>query len=191
MTDIHARPERRRRNHSRDRPAARRLARGRGSRRRGGGRVPARRGRPSRYPDRPHRRGQLGVPRRDRGARPSSPPGSPRRGRADDRHRRHPVRPPRALTPRPCWSPSAGRATAPKASPPLSWPTSSSTTSGISSSPATPTVNWAASTAVAPNSCVVYMPERTNDSGFAMTSSLTSMLLTCLRLLGPATARRR
>lgn len=38
------------------------------------------------------------------------------------------------------------------------------------------------------NSCVVYMPERTNDSGFAMTSSLTSMLLTCLLLLGPATA---
>jgi tagatose-6-phosphate ketose/aldose isomerase len=38
------------------------------------------------------------------------------------------------------------------------------------------------------NSCVVYMPERTNDTGFAMTSSLTSMLLTCLRLLGPATA---
>ena len=38
-----------------------------------------------------------------------------------------------------------------------------------------------------PNSCVVYMPERTNDSGFAMTSSLTSMLLTCLLLLGPAT----
>ena len=37
------------------------------------------------------------------------------------------------------------------------------------------------------NSCVLYMPERTNDSGFAMTSSLTSMLLTCLRLLGPAT----
>ncbi len=42
-----------------------------------------------------------------------------------------------------------------------------------------------------PNSRVVYMPERTNDSGFAMTSSLTSMLLTCLRLLGPATSRRR
>jgi tagatose-6-phosphate ketose/aldose isomerase len=38
------------------------------------------------------------------------------------------------------------------------------------------------------NSCVVYMPERTNDSGFAMTSSLTSMLLTCLLLLGSATA---
>lgn len=38
------------------------------------------------------------------------------------------------------------------------------------------------------NSRVVYMPERTNDTGFAMTSSLTSMLLTCLRLLGPATA---
>ena len=38
------------------------------------------------------------------------------------------------------------------------------------------------------NSCVVYMPERTNDTGFAMTSSLTSMLLACLRLLGPATA---
>jgi tagatose-6-phosphate ketose/aldose isomerase len=38
------------------------------------------------------------------------------------------------------------------------------------------------------NSCVVYMPERTNDTGFAMTSSLTSMLLTCLLLLGPATA---
>ncbi|GFG52352.1 tagatose-6-phosphate ketose isomerase [Mycolicibacterium agri] len=35
---------------------------------------------------------------------------------------------------------------------------------------------------------VVFMPERTNDSGFAMTSSLTSMLLTCLLLLGPATA---
>jgi tagatose-6-phosphate ketose/aldose isomerase len=33
---------------------------------------------------------------------------------------------------------------------------------------------------------VVYMPERTNDVGFAMTSSLTSMLLTCLLLLGPA-----
>jgi len=39
-----------------------------------------------------------------------------------------------------------------------------------------------------PNSRVVVMPERTNDTGFAMTSSLTSMLLTCLRLLGPATA---
>jgi tagatose-6-phosphate ketose/aldose isomerase len=37
-----------------------------------------------------------------------------------------------------------------------------------------------------PNSLVVYMPERTNDVGFAMTSSLTSMLLTCLLLLGPA-----
>ncbi|TDO12007.1 tagatose-6-phosphate ketose/aldose isomerase [Mycobacterium sp. BK086] len=35
---------------------------------------------------------------------------------------------------------------------------------------------------------VVATPERTNDTGFAMTSSLTSMLLTCLRLLGPATA---
>ena len=52
---------RRRRNHSRDRPAARCLARGRGSRQRGGGRVPARGGRPSRPPDHPHRRGQLGV----------------------------------------------------------------------------------------------------------------------------------
>ena len=38
------------------------------------------------------------------------------------------------------------------------------------------------------HSRVVYMPERTNDTGFAMTSSLTSMLLTCLRLLGPAAA---
>jgi len=37
-----------------------------------------------------------------------------------------------------------------------------------------------------PNSAVVYMPERTNDTGFAMTSSLTSMLLSCLRILGPA-----
>ncbi|MDT5073956.1 MAG: D-galactosamine 6-phosphate deaminase/isomerase [Mycobacterium sp.] len=37
-----------------------------------------------------------------------------------------------------------------------------------------------------PNSLVVYMPERTNDIGFAMTSSLTSMLLKCLLLLGPA-----
>lgn len=36
------------------------------------------------------------------------------------------------------------------------------------------------------NSLVVYMPERTNDSGFAMTSSLTSMLLSALLLLGPA-----
>lgn len=36
------------------------------------------------------------------------------------------------------------------------------------------------------DSLVVYMPERTNDSGFAMTSSLTSMLLSCLLLLGPA-----
>ncbi len=39
-----------------------------------------------------------------------------------------------------------------------------------------------------PNSRIVFMPDRTNDTGFAMTSSLTSMLLTCLRLLGPATA---
>lgn len=38
------------------------------------------------------------------------------------------------------------------------------------------------------HSRVVYMPERSNDTGFAMTSSLTSMLLTCLRLLGPAAA---
>ena len=37
------------------------------------------------------------------------------------------------------------------------------------------------------NSRVVYMPQRANDTGFAMTSSLTSMLLTCLLLLGPAT----
>jgi tagatose-6-phosphate ketose/aldose isomerase len=36
------------------------------------------------------------------------------------------------------------------------------------------------------NSLVVYMPERTNDTGFAMTSSLTSMLLSCLMMLGPA-----
>jgi tagatose-6-phosphate ketose/aldose isomerase len=36
------------------------------------------------------------------------------------------------------------------------------------------------------NSLVVYMPERTNDAGFAMTSSLTSMLLACLMMLGPA-----
>ncbi|WP_319448271.1 MULTISPECIES: SIS domain-containing protein [unclassified Mycobacterium] len=36
-----------------------------------------------------------------------------------------------------------------------------------------------------PDSLVVYMPERTNDSGFAMTSSLTSMLLSCLMMLGP------
>ena len=36
------------------------------------------------------------------------------------------------------------------------------------------------------NSLVVFMPERTNDVGFAMTSSLTSMLLACLLLLGPA-----
>jgi tagatose-6-phosphate ketose/aldose isomerase len=33
---------------------------------------------------------------------------------------------------------------------------------------------------------VVFMPERTNDTGFAMTSSLTSMLLCCLMMLGPA-----
>lgn len=36
------------------------------------------------------------------------------------------------------------------------------------------------------NSRVVHMPERTNDTGFAMTSSLTSMLLSCLLLLGDA-----
>jgi len=36
------------------------------------------------------------------------------------------------------------------------------------------------------NSLVVFMPDRTNDVGFAMTSSLTSMLLSCLLLLGPA-----
>lgn len=34
------------------------------------------------------------------------------------------------------------------------------------------------------NSKVVLMPERTNDTGFAMTSSLTSMLLACLTMLG-------
>ncbi|MHA3023372.1 SIS domain-containing protein [Mycobacterium sp. BMJ-28] len=37
-----------------------------------------------------------------------------------------------------------------------------------------------------PNSRVVGMPARTNDAGFAMTSSLTSMLLSCLLDLGPA-----
>ena len=37
-------------------------------------------------------------------------------------------------------------------------------------------------------SLVVQMPERTNDTGFAMTSSLTSMLLACLVLLGPTDA---
>lgn len=36
-----------------------------------------------------------------------------------------------------------------------------------------------------PNSLVALMPEQTNDTGFAMTSSLTSMLLSCLMLLGP------
>jgi tagatose-6-phosphate ketose/aldose isomerase len=36
------------------------------------------------------------------------------------------------------------------------------------------------------NSLVVFMPERTNDTGFAMTSSLTSMLLSGLLMLGPA-----
>ncbi|TRW80432.1 SIS domain-containing protein [Mycolicibacterium sp. 018/SC-01/001] len=41
-----------------------------------------------------------------------------------------------------------------------------------------------------PDSLVVYMPDRTNDSGFAMTSSLTSMLLTCLLMLGPAQQRQ-
>jgi tagatose-6-phosphate ketose/aldose isomerase len=35
------------------------------------------------------------------------------------------------------------------------------------------------------NSLVLTMPERTNDTGFAMTSSLTSMLLSCLMILGP------
>src|SRR3954466_10923002 len=33
------------------------------------------------------------------------------------------------------------------------------------------------------------MPARTNDRGFAMTSSLTSMLLSCLMMLGPARPR--
>lgn len=36
-----------------------------------------------------------------------------------------------------------------------------------------------------PKSWTVLMPERTNDTGFAMTSSLTSMLLSCLLDLGP------
>jgi tagatose-6-phosphate ketose/aldose isomerase len=36
------------------------------------------------------------------------------------------------------------------------------------------------------NALVVFMPDRTNDTGFAMTSSLTSMLLSCLLMLGPA-----
>lgn len=36
------------------------------------------------------------------------------------------------------------------------------------------------------NSLVDFMPARTNDTGFAMTSSLTSMLLSCMLLLGPA-----
>ncbi|KQU38399.1 MULTISPECIES: SIS domain-containing protein [unclassified Rhodococcus (in: high G+C Gram-positive bacteria)] len=34
------------------------------------------------------------------------------------------------------------------------------------------------------DSVVLLMPERTNDTGFAMTSSLTSMMLSCLLLLG-------
>ncbi|KQU52345.1 tagatose-6-phosphate ketose isomerase [Rhodococcus sp. Leaf278] len=38
-----------------------------------------------------------------------------------------------------------------------------------------------------PNSVVLLMPERTNDTGFAMTSSLTSMMLSCLLLLGGTT----
>ncbi|MGB3480798.1 MAG: SIS domain-containing protein [Mycobacterium sp.] len=40
-----------------------------------------------------------------------------------------------------------------------------------------------------PNSVVVHMPERTNDTGFAMTSSLSSMLLACLLLLGDTKPR--
>ena len=36
------------------------------------------------------------------------------------------------------------------------------------------------------DSLVVFMPERTNDTGFAMTSSLTSMMVTSLLLLGGA-----
>lgn len=36
------------------------------------------------------------------------------------------------------------------------------------------------------DSLVVLMPQRTNDTGFAMTSSLTSMIVACLLLLGPA-----
>lgn len=36
---------------------------------------------------------------------------------------------------------------------------------------------------------VVCMPERTNDAGFAMTSSLTSMMLSCLLLLGDTETR--
>jgi tagatose-6-phosphate ketose/aldose isomerase len=40
-----------------------------------------------------------------------------------------------------------------------------------------------------PNSLVVYMPERTNDTGFAMTSSLTSMMLSCLLMLGDTDSR--
>jgi tagatose-6-phosphate ketose/aldose isomerase len=36
------------------------------------------------------------------------------------------------------------------------------------------------------DSLVVLMPQRTNDTGFAMTSSLTSMVVACLLLLGPA-----
>ena len=39
------------------------------------------------------------------------------------------------------------------------------------------------------NSLVVYMPERTNDTGFAMTSSLTSMMLSSLLMLGDTDAR--
>ncbi|WP_197379692.1 SIS domain-containing protein [Mycolicibacterium mengxianglii] len=39
------------------------------------------------------------------------------------------------------------------------------------------------------NSLVVYMPARTNDTGFAMTSSLTSMLLSCLLMLGDTDRR--
>jgi D-galactosamine 6-phosphate deaminase/isomerase len=36
------------------------------------------------------------------------------------------------------------------------------------------------------DSHVLLMPQRTNDTGFAMTSSLTSMIIACLLLLGPA-----
>ena len=158
-----------------------------------GRRVPRGTRRTARPADHPHRRGHLGVRGRDRRAGTAAASGPPRRGHRHHRHRRQPARLPGAPTPRRCWCRSPAPATVPRAWRRRRWPTSSSTTSGISCSPATATASWAAHTPTAPNSLVVYMPERTNDSGFAMTSSLTSMLLACLMMLGrpgPRTPRR-
>ena len=136
------------------------------------------------------RGGQFGVRGGDRGAGPAASSRPPRRGHRDDEHRGQSPRLPGA--PHPTLVVSFGRSG--------NSPESLATTALadelvddvwhlIFTCDRDGELGRAHSGRA--NSLVVYMPERTNDSGFAMTSSLTSMLLSCLMMLGPGRTRRR